>query len=333
MSPSERYHAQLDGESVDFPPRIPIVMQFAAEYIGSNYAAFAADHRVLVAANLRCAEDFGFDQVSCISDPYRETAGFGAEIIYHQNRVPECVKPPLAHVTRFKEVPVPDPATSARMRDRLDAIRLYREQCADFYSVLGWVEGPAALAADVCDLSEFLMNLIDEPEQTAELLDLCTMTSLRFALAQIEAGADSIGIGDAICSQISPQVYEELIWPRQYRLITAIKDAGAVVRLHICGRTQHLWSRMCELPMDILDCDHMIDLAEARRAFPADLILAGNHDPVSELRFGRPDEIRAKTWDCYRRAGERFMVNAGCEIPSRTPIENLRSLCRPLTAR
>lgn len=333
MTPFERYYALLDGESVDFPPRIPIVMQFAAEHIGRNYAAFASDHRVLVAANLRCAEEFGFDQVSCISDPYRETAGFGAEIIYHQDGVPECVKPPLAHVTRFEEVPIPDPENSERMRDRLDAIRLYRQQCADVYSILGWVEGPAALASDVCDLSEFLMNLMDEPEQTAQLLDLCTMTSLRFALAQIEAGADSIGIGDAICSQISPQVYEELIWPRQYRLITAIKDAGAVVRLHICGRTQHLWSRMCELPMDILDCDHMIDLAEARRAFPADLILAGNHDPVSELRFGRPDEIRAKTWDCYRRAGERFMVNAGCEIPSRTPIENLRSLCRPLTAR
>ena len=331
MTPFERYEAVLAGESVDYPPRIPIVMRFAAEYIGSDYAAFASDHRVLVEANVRCAEDFGFDQLSCISDPYRETAGFGAKLIYHRDGVPECTAPPLANVTNYAEVPIPNPHQSERMRDRLDAIKLYRKRCGDFYSVLGWVEGPAALAGDVCDLSEFLMNLMEEPERTAELLDLCTATAIEFARAQIDAGADSIGIGDAICSQISPPVYEELIWPRQYRLITAIKDAGAVVRLHICGQTQHLWSSLCELPMDIMDCDHMVDLAAARRLFSADLILAGNHDPVSDLRFGRPAEIRAKTWQCSRAAGgDRFMVNAGCEIPSGTPNENLRALCRPL---
>ena len=43
-------------------------------------ASLRADHKVLVEANLRCVEDFGFDQVSVISDPYRETTGFGGEV-------------------------------------------------------------------------------------------------------------------------------------------------------------------------------------------------------------------------------------------------------------
>ena len=62
----------LDGHPVDFPARTPILMQFAAEFIGSDYAAFAAfaaDHRVLVAANVACARECGIDQLSCISDP------------------------------------------------------------------------------------------------------------------------------------------------------------------------------------------------------------------------------------------------------------------------
>ena len=66
----------LQREPCDTVPRTPILMQFAAEYIGSNYGAFASDYRVLVEANLRCAADFGMDQVSCISDPDRETQGF-----------------------------------------------------------------------------------------------------------------------------------------------------------------------------------------------------------------------------------------------------------------
>ena len=69
MNGRERYDAVLAGRPPDEIPRIPILMQWAAEFIGSNYGAFASDHRVLVGANLACAAALGLDQVSCISDP------------------------------------------------------------------------------------------------------------------------------------------------------------------------------------------------------------------------------------------------------------------------
>jgi len=331
MTPKERYNALLAGEDFDFHPRIPIVMQFAAEYIGSNYGAFASDHRVLVEANIRCAEDFGFDQLSCISDPYRETAGLGGEIVFHENSVPECVRPPLDDIEECAKLTVPDPEAAPRMRDRIDAVRLYRERTGDHYSILGWVEGPAALGGDVRGLSDFLMDLLEEPEATAELLDICTETSIRFALAQIEAGADTIGVGDAICSQISGGTYTELIQPRQRRLFEAIRDAGARVRVHICGQTRQLWPSLAELPYDIFDVDHMVDMEVARQSMPQ-AVLAGNHDPVSDILRGAPATIREMTLACRQAAGLRFMVNAGCEIPSTTPHENLQALCEPLVA-
>lgn len=333
MAPSsrQRYLEVLQhGAPPDFFPRIPIVMQFAAEYIGRNYGAFASDHRVLVEANIRCAQDFGFDQLSCISDPYRETAGFGAKIIFHENAVPECKAPPVKDLDQLDQVSIPDPSSSARMRDRLEAVRLYRERTGDEYSVMGWVEGPAALAGDIYGLSDFLMDLIEEPDACGALMDLCAETSLRFALAQIEAGADTIGIGDAICSQISGATYEELIWPRQMKLMQAIREAGAFIRLHICGQTRHLWPKLRELPLDIFDCDHMVDMAAAREILPPQVTLAGNHDPVADLRHGQPHLIRSRLAASQAQVGSRFMVNAGCEIPSGTPVENLRALCEPL---
>jgi MtaA/CmuA family methyltransferase len=329
MTPKERYLALLGGETPDFFPRIPILMQFAAEHIGSHYGAFASDHRVLVESNLRCAEDFGFDQVSCISDPYRETAGLGGEIRFRENATPECIAPPLPDLEKVGDVAIPEPDSSPRMRDRLDAVRLYRRQAGDHFSILGWVEGPAALAGDVHGLMDFLMDLIEEPEASETLLDLCTETSIRFALAQIEAGADTVGIGDAICSQMSGETYQQLIQPRQKRLIEAIKAAGASVRMHICGQTQHLWPGLSQLPIDILDCDHMVDMGAAREAFPG-VVLAGNHDPVADVLHGTPESIRALTTTCRQAAGARFMVNAGCEIPSGTPNANLKALCEPL---
>ena len=82
MNGYDRYTGVLEGRPVDCLPRIPILMQYAAEYIGLDYAAFASDYRVLTKANEDCAKDFGIDQLSCISDPFRETHGFGSTIEY-----------------------------------------------------------------------------------------------------------------------------------------------------------------------------------------------------------------------------------------------------------
>ena len=114
-----RYMAVLDGQRPDLLPRLPILMQFAAEFIGSNYGAFASDYRVLIEANQRCIEHFGFDQVSAISDPFRETQGFGADIEFVRDGVPRCLSPPLADDKDFAKLPAPDPHRSERMLDRV----------------------------------------------------------------------------------------------------------------------------------------------------------------------------------------------------------------------
>lgn len=330
MSPRERYEAQLAGERVDHHARLPILMQFAAEYIGSNYREFASDHRVLVEANLRCAEDFGFEQLSCISDPYRETAGFGAEIHFPDNRGPECPLPPLADSDDLNQLIPPDPEQAPRMRDRIDAVRLFRQRAGEAYSVMGWVEGPAALAADLRGVSNFMMDLLDEPEWCEALMDICVETAIAFALCQIEAGADTIGVGDAICSQLSASTHAVSILPRQRKLLAAIRNAGAHTRLHICGQTKHLWPSLIDLPISILDVDHMVDLRLAVDEFPTAVCFAGNLDPVSVMRFGDPPMIANAVRACQTIAGRRLMVGAGCEIPSGTPNENLKALCQPL---
>src|SRR5512141_1755521 len=116
MTGLERYLAMLAGRPVDFVPRTPILMHFAAAHIGSDYAHFASDHRVLVEANARCAADFGMDQVSCISDPYRETSAFGGQIEYVKDGVPRCTHP-LADTKELAMLARPDPLRSERLRD------------------------------------------------------------------------------------------------------------------------------------------------------------------------------------------------------------------------
>jgi MtaA/CmuA family methyltransferase len=151
--------------------------------------------------------------------------------------------------------------------------------------------------------------------------------AIEFARVQLEAGADTIGIGDAIASQISAELYEKLIQPREKKLVQAIKDRGGLVKLHICGDITHLLPGIADLGVDIIDMDHMVDVTVARRAVGSRVALAGNIDPSGGVCFGSPDAIRETVVETYRQAGNPFIVNAGCEIPAGTPVENLRALC------
>ncbi len=329
MNSLERYRGVLQGEPVDVVPRIPILMQYAAEYIGSNYGAFASDYRVLVEANQKCAEVFGFDQLSAISDPYRETQGFGGQIQYLPDRVPQCI-PPLRNSKDLSRLLCPDPLKSERMLDRIKAIRAYRDRFYGEYSILGWIEGPAAEAADLREVMNFFTDVVEDREFTCDLMDICVDVAIDFARAQINAGADTIGIGDAIASQISPDMYEALVQPRERRIVQAIREMGAVAKLHICGNMTHLLPGIADLGIDIIDVDHLVEITTVREKLGHRVVISGNIDPVGGVLRGTPESIRNQILNTYRDVGNPYMVNAGCEIPSGTPVENLKALCEPI---
>lgn len=325
----ERYVGMLKGRHVDFVPRIPIVMQYAAEYIGSNYGALASEHKVLVEANVKCAQDFGFEQLSAISDPYRETHAFGGQITYLRDEVPRCTSP-LENTKDISTLARPNPHTSGRMADRVNAISEYKRLFGNEYSILGWIEGPAAEAADLRGVTNFLMDTLEDRDFLAVLLDLCVEVGIDFAKAQIEAGADTIGIGDAIASQLSPDSYESLIQPREKLLVEAIHGAGAFIRLHICGNITHLLPGIADLGVDILDVDHMVEVTHVREVVGEEVAISCNINPVTGIMQGTPASIQDYVNRTYRSVGNPFMVSAGCEIPPGTPPENLKALCEPI---
>jgi len=99
------------------------------------------------------------------------------------------------------------------------------------------------------------------------------------------------------------------------------------VRLHICGNTNAIFPFLADVKADIVDLDSMAMVAGAREKMGKDRLLSGNIDPVRVLQNGTPAEVTAALARCFEDAGgARYAVNAGCEIPRRTPPENLRAM-------
>ena len=140
MNSYERVTNRLHGEAVDRPPNFDIMMTFAAHHIGQPLARYYQDHRVLGDANLAVQEDFDLDLVQTISDPYRETADFGAEIIFPEDGLPVCKQPLLADPPDLRRLRTVDPHSGRRMSDRIAAARYLKERIGGEVPIMGWVE-------------------------------------------------------------------------------------------------------------------------------------------------------------------------------------------------
>jgi len=326
----QRLMGRLQGQPVDRPPHFNIFMTFAAHHIGQPLSSYYLDYRVLAEANMAMVEDFDADLVQAISDPYREASGFGAQIEFPPDGLPLCKRPLLVDPQDLKKLPRPDPATSARMSDRLEGIRLMRETVGDDIPVMGWVEGAMAESADLRGDSNVLLDLYDRPEWLRELLEICTEVAIDFARAQVEAGAQIIGLGDAIASQISPAMYREYALPYERRIFQAVHEMGALARLHICGNTSKIVGDMVDSGADIVDLDWMVDWQAAAEQYGDSVTFFGNFDPVAVMLQATPDDVYRATTDCLKIGGSRSISGAGCEIPAATPSDNLHAHLRAL---
>lgn len=332
MTPKERLFAMLNGKPVDRVPNLTILMSFAARFIGKPMDAYCKDFRVLVEGNLRANEIFGIDLLNTMSDAYRETADYGAPIVFPPDKLPVC-----SHLIcgpedmkKLKPFRIED---STRMLDRLRAVELYREIAGPDWPVMGWVEGCAAECADLAGLSALVFFLYDEPEMVREMMDICLETAIGCIEAQVAAGADIIGVGDAVASVLGPDIYRRWILPYEQKLFEAIHRCGAKGRLHICGDIGPLLDDLRVCGADIVDVDWMVDFAAARAKLADHQLICGNFDPVSVVQQGTPEGVHQAVYNCLDAGAGRCLIMAGCEIPRDTPHENLRAIADALAAR
>jgi uroporphyrinogen decarboxylase len=323
MNSYERFTAHLGGQTVDHLPNFDILMTRAAHHIGQPLSRYYLDHRVLVEANLAAAADFHLDILQAISDPYREAADFGLDVEFPHDNLPLNRKPLIAEPDDLKKLVPPNPYTGRRMSDRLEAIRLFREKVGGEIPIMGWVEGALAEASDLRSMYLTMTDLVSRPAWLTELLETCVEAEITFARAQIAAGADIIGLGDAVCSQISPKMYRQFALPYEQRIFAAVHEMGAAARLHICGNSARLLPDMLQSGADIIDLDWMVDIEKAAQLFDNKAAICGNFDPVTVMLQGTAETVRAATRDCIKKGGKRLFSGAGCEIPDGTPKENL----------
>jgi uroporphyrinogen decarboxylase len=164
------------------------------------------------------------------------------------------------------------------------------------------------------------------------LCEISLQTALRWADAILDAGA-SPSLTDPMLSStvVSPRQFREFGLPYLERLVRHVHGRGKSVTLHICGKTNPVWSLMADTGADCLSIDNQASLGEAKAAVGKRVRLMGNVPPVEVMFESDPVGVRRAVRACVREGGDNprgLVVATGCSLPTETPFANIEAMVR-----
>ena len=273
---------------------------------------------------LLSAKDFDIDWVTVMSDPWAEASAFGIQVEYPEDNLPVDTGGHLRDTIAAEKLQRYNPLENVRCQNRLKEIREFNRQSGKELFIVGWVEGPVAEYVDLRKATNAAMDLLLDPVSVGKAMDIIIESALEFITLQVKEGAHCIGIGDAFCSQIGPDLYAAFAFNRQKRLVDHIHNLGALAKLHICGNTEAILPSMIATGADIIDIDHLVSsMADFAHLLGPCQVFSGKADPVTIIQDGTPEIIKQSVTDDFKQAGGRCIISAGCEITPGTSVVNM----------
>src|SRR5262249_4905549 len=163
------------------------------------------------------------------------------------------------------------------------------------------------------------------PDSTHPIMEKLTGLAIRYAAAQVEAGADAILIGEASCSGmlISPDTYRDFVAAHHARLCATIKVPSI---LHICGRTAKHIPHLLTTGVTAYSFDEGAKIEIVRPLLKGKIALVGYVPTVSTLLDGQPDDVYRMALDCLNQGVD--VLAPGCSLPPHTTSANIAALVR-----
>jgi uroporphyrinogen decarboxylase len=325
----ERVMNALELKEVDRPPVIPQLTYAAAYYLKMGIDAALTDFKKQEKALLNAQKIGGYDGIYAGWEGsfVLITSSFGGELKVYPDKPPAVHKPLIATKEELDKLPELDPKSQGRIPLNLKLIKALKADAKNI-PILSYVPSPFTLGSLFLGVNEFMIALMRDTKKILEpLLQKTYQTTLKVALAKIEAGADMITIADPSGSSdmVSPKIFGQHSLPLLKKLVAELKRKGGRVGLHICGQTKPILSKMAETGADYLELDSKVNLKEAQESLQGKICIVGN---ISTTDLGsRPSqEIKSQADALVKSIQRGFILSSGCEVPYSTPIENIQAM-------
>lgn len=321
MEKRERVFAALKGEEVDRPP-VALWRHFPEDDQTARGLARAV-------AEWQQKWDWDFIKVTPTSGYYFEDWGgtfeYRPEGNTHGTRT--VLSRPVQSCQALENLALLDITQGVYGRE-LQALRELRKLLDEDVPVLQTIFSPFNVANSL--MGEFLKTAMAEyPNELHHALEVITQVTTEFALASLQAGADSLFFATQMAQPALATEEQLRTWgiPYDQQVLNAVRGHTDFLLLHIHGDEIYFDPPVQAYPVDAVNWHTRIagpSLQEALTRFSG-AVVGGLTEDV--LVSGQPAEVRAQAADAIAQTGgRRIIVGAGCVTPITTPEENIQAV-------
>jgi uroporphyrinogen decarboxylase len=189
--------------------------------------------------------------------------------------------------------------------------------------------GPLCTAGFIRGITEFMLDISDNPAAVHRLLNYVTDAIIKWLKAQVEvvgASIEGIFILDDVVGFLSRKNYLEFAHPYLKRIFEAFPQEWVKV-YHNDANVEPFLEALCTTGLDVLNWSHKLDVSEVRRRVGGKICLMGNVAPLEIGTRGSPQEVKEAALDVLRKTGNRgSILSLGGGVSPGMPKANIAAL-------
>lgn len=309
-------------------------------YLGIGHLEYYFDADIWLDANLRVMREF--PEVIFLPSWWVEfgmaiePSAFGDRVRFWPDRTPDQIASLRSASDVDRLAPV-DARTDGLMPAALQRYRSCKGCIFDAGYTIPMVaaRGPLCIASFLRGVSDFMMDIVDEPDAVHKLLDLTTRCVIDWLSAQAEAIGDSVEgilVLDDIVGFLSLNAYREFAHPYLKRICDAF-PAGWVKVYHNDANVRPFLSELPAAGFDVLNWSHKISAKEAHEKTGGRMCLMGNVAPLEIGVRGTPEMVLEAASQVLDSGASSLILSVGGGVSPGMPAENLRALARTAAGR
>lgn len=332
MNGYQRVRAALEGVKPDKTPIMLHNFMMAVKEAGFTMEDYRNSPQIIAQCFIQAIEKYEYDGILVDLDTVTLAGACGVHVDFP---IHEPARSHHGFITSLADIPSLPSINIENYRYVgvwCEAVRILKDYFKDELFIRGNCDqAPFSLATMLRGPENLMMDLCIEKEDVIfELLDYCSIATKQLLRLMKDAGADMLSNGDSPAgpAMLSPTMYKQFAVPYEKKIADYSHELGLPYMLHICGKTDLILDLMLEVGADALELDYKTDILLAEQKFRGNTVFAGNIDPSGVLALGTPELVEKKTAELLQifEDNPRFILNAGCAIPSNTPTENLKAM-------
>jgi len=229
MTSMERVLTTLRHNEPDRVPLFLTLSMYGAKELGTTVEDYFSNPQNVIEAQIRMREKYNTDFYYAFSYAALEFEAWGGQVLFSDDGPPTSGEPIIKKNTNINTLNSPNIKESKGLLRVLNTIEGLKKCCGNSVPIVGVVMAPTSLPVMQMGFDNYLDVILEQPDFFYNLMKINKEFCIKWANAQLEAGATAICYFDPVSSMsiITEDMYNTLIYDISRSTLKEIKGPTA----------------------------------------------------------------------------------------------------------